>query len=658
MTATVVLAADRVAVDLLAAYARSVDRLAVTAGHRAQRRRSARLFLERHGDPAAWMTRPTAARVADLHRLKAWPFFTWLVLEGHLQPDLELLLAKPGGVDLPARWSAVHHEDVDRLHEIAKHLRWSRNWARQVIRHTAPVLCVWLGKRLRDLEDEDLERAVSEVGRAAVRGSTRIRFAARCLALQQLCFQAGTVERPPRGPYPPALTPAQHAATITQPQIRSDVVRYAEIISTTLRPSTAQMRIKAIRVLADWLAARHPEVTRLDQLERVRHVEPFLAWSRSRPWRGANGVGRTIGQTVFHHDLVDLRVFFEDIAEWGWPSAPSRRLFFLSDLPRLPEPMPRALAPDADRALMGAVAGLTDPFARCGLTLLRATGMRVSELLDIELDCIADMGPRGTWLRVPIGKLGTERTVPLDPRPRALLEAYIAARSPQRSLPHPRDGHLADLVFMERGRRLGVHRLRVGLDAAIAAAGLKGGAGRPLRITLHQLRHTFGTSLVNAGMSLPALMALLGHATPEMTLRYARLASPTIRDAYLSAMAKVDRRRAPFTMPAQPGRTIPSKLEWLRSEMLKTRLAHGFCSRDPVAGPCPYANVCEQCDNFVPDPDRTNVLTAQRDDIERLRADAEGRGWADETARHQRVADAIGAQLRRLDGIAGEAHGR
>ncbi len=607
MTVSVACAADVKQTDLLAEYARSVDRLALGPSHRAQRRRAARLFLERHGDLGTWMTRPTSARLVDLHRLKAWPFFTWLVVEGRLQPDLELLLAKPGGVDLGACWSAVHREEVDRFHEIAKRLRWSPNWARQVIRHTAPVLCLWRGKALRELSDDDFDRVASAAERAAVRVSTRARFAARCLALRQLCFQAGTVERPPRDPYPPALSAAAHAAAIAQPDIRRDSVRYAEVVATTLRPSTVQMRIKAIRVLADWLAAHDPEVTRLDQLDRSRHIEPFLAWSRTRSWRGRNGVGRAIGLTVFHHDLLDLRVFFEDIAEWGWPTAPRQRLVFLSDLPHLPEPLPRALGPDTDRALMSAVAALADPFARCGLSVLRATGMRVGELLDLELDCIVDFGARGTWLRVPIGKLGTERTVPLDAGPLALLEAYVAERGQQRSLPHPRDGRLTDFVFVERGRRLGVHRLRVGLDAAITAATLADRAGKPLHVTLHQLRHTFGTSLVNAGMSLPALMAL-------------------------------------------------RKVAWLHTEMLKTRLAHGFCSRDPVAGACPYANICEQCDNFVPDPERADVLAMQRDDVEDLRTDAERRGWADEAARHQRVADALGSHLRHLGRTAGEAH--
>jgi hypothetical protein len=189
------------------------------------------------------------------------------------------------------------------------------------------------------------------------------------------------------------------------------------------------------------------------------------------------------------------------------------------------------------------------------------------------------------------------------------------------------------------------------------AAGLRDRAGNPLHVTLHQLRHTFGTSLVNAGMNLPALMALLGHVTPEMTLRYARLASPTIRDAYETAMAKVNGRRSLFTIPAGGGPAIPSKDDWLRTEMLKTHVAHGSWSRDPIAGACPYANICEQCDNFVPDPERAGVLATQRDDVRLLRDDADQRGWTDEAARHQRVADALDTHLRHVDRRARHEHG-
>lgn len=126
---------------------------------------------------------------------------------------------------------------------------------------------------------------------------------------------------------------------------------------------------------------------------------------------------------MFHQDVVDLRCFFEDIAGWGWASAPPRRLLFYGDIPRLPDALPRALTPDVDRALMTAVAGLDDDFAATGLQLLRATGMRVGELLDLELDCLLDFDRHGTWLRVPLGKLNSERVVPLEPETVAVIDA-------------------------------------------------------------------------------------------------------------------------------------------------------------------------------------------------------------------------------------------
>jgi hypothetical protein len=147
-------------------------------------------------------------------------------------------------------------------------------------------------------------------------------------------------------------------------------------------------------------------------------------------------------------------------------------------------------------------------------------------------------------------------------------------------------------------------------------------------------------------MSLQALMAVLGHVTPEMTLRYAALASPVLRAAYDEAMGKV-RRTIPVAPAGRPA--VPAKVDWIASEFLKTRLTGGYCSRHLAAEACPYANVCETCDNFIPDPELTPALRDQLDDIRGLRDDAERRGWTSEVARHQRVADALDSHLRRLD---------
>jgi integrase len=73
---------------------------------------------------------------------------------------------------------------------------------------------------------------------------------------------------------------------------------------------------------------------------------------------------------------------------------------------------------------------LADPFARCGLLVLRGAGLRLGERLDLEVDSVVDYGPAGRWLRVPLGKLVTERSVLLDPDTLAALDAWAAVRGP------------------------------------------------------------------------------------------------------------------------------------------------------------------------------------------------------------------------------------
>ena len=82
--------------------------------------------------------------------------------------------------------------------------------------------------------------------------------------------------------------------------------------------------------------------------------------------------------------------------------------------------------------------------------------------------------------------------------------------------------------------------------------------------------------------------------------------------------------------------------------MLKTRVAHGFCSRDLAAEACAYANICETCANFTTTTEFLPAITAQLDDIRQLRDDAHQRGWTSEVARHERVIDSLEHHQRRL----------
>jgi hypothetical protein len=136
-------------------------------------------------------------------------------------------------------------------------------------------------------------------------------------------------------------------------------------------------------------------------------------------------------------------------------------------------------------------------------------------------------------------------------------------------------------------------------------------------ITPHQLRHTYATALVNAGVSLQVLMQLLGHTTAEMSLRYGRLFDATVHADYERALVLAKERLGPV-IPAIP--MVERTGNWQELPVIKARLAGGYCLRTPAQGACPYANICEHCPNFRSEPTFWAILVTQRADTQALYA--------------------------------------
>jgi integrase len=591
---------------------------------------------------------PAAGRITELKRTGAWPLLCYAIGTGQLRLDLELAGAK----QLTGLARIVEDRDPQAFaaaRAAGLALGWKPSWVETVLGECLAVLLAWYGGQVAGLSSQVVDAFNAELAACmTIPRSSRRAYRNRIAGIRQLLFETRVIDTPPRR-RPWARSLEQRLADVEMaPEIRRALLRYVQVRAAVLRPKSVESLVNDLLPFGEYLTARHLGVTCLRQLERG-HIEGYLAWNRTRPWRGqraAAGQDRAISASVAQSAVLSLRNMLDDIAAWGWADAPPRRLVFAADVPRLDQPLPRALPPDVDAAIMNAVAGLDDPFARIGLTVLRGAGLRVGELLDLEVGSIIDYGPAGTWLKVPLGKLATERMVPLDAATLAALDEWAKNRGTHRPIPHPRTGVLTDFLFTAHGRRPGATRLRNGLLAAAEAGGLRAPDGQALVVTCHQLRHTWATGLANAGMSLQALMALLGHVTPQMTIRYATLASPTLRAAYDEAMGKMRRQ---FTLTPAGKPIIPDKVSWLNSEMLKTRVAHGYCSRHEAAGACPYANICETCDNFVTGPEFAPALRDQLTDVHRLHADAQSRGWDSEAARHARVAGALADHLARLE---------
>jgi integrase len=621
--------------QVLAAYA---AHQALTGRGNIAYERAARAFLRHWPDPQDWTARPLPARLAA--NTSTRPFVMFLMVSGRLRPGWDYLMARK----LSSFWRDLEgsalQPDLDRFVAAAGQLGFSERVASAIASQIVARLLIQTGRPLVQLTDDDLEAlAVACRDRQRRTGRGWRHYRGTLHSARQILFHLGVLDQP--AAVESRAVPFEQRMALVTEALRPSFVAYLDRKLATCKRKTVSSLATRLAAFGGFLADHDPDLESLAGLDRRRHIEPFLTWL-------ATGAGNGHGEPISVADHV-RRVnaaanFLAEITEWGWADAPTRRLLFPSDLPRTPRPLPRYLPVDADRRLTQALAA--EPVYRLAadaLLLQRACGLRIGELLDLELDCLHQVPGQGSWLKVPLGKLDTERMVPLDDDTVDLVDRIIATRTDGRPIRHPRSGRPAQFLFTHHGKRLSQNAVRDQLDRSSQRAGIG-------HVTSHQLRHTYATALINAGVSLQALMALLGHVSAEMSLRYARLFDATVRTEYERALnlAKAQIGPLPTGRPGLPLVDITGGADWKDTPTVKARLAGGYCLRAPAQGACPYANICEHCPSFRSDTGYLPVLAAQRVDAAVLAADAEQRGWIEEADRHHRL-------LQRLDQLIAQA---
>jgi integrase len=616
----------------LTAYAAYLAR----AGHgNSAYEQAARSFVRRWPDPQAWAARPLSAKLQTNSSTR--PFIMFLMVTGRLRPGYDYLVArKLTGFRRYLNDSPLQ-PDLSRFDTAATELGFTEKVTTRTASQAVARLLIQTGARLDELTDTDLDDLTAACqARQERTGAGWRHYHGAIHATRQVLFHLGVLDTPAL-PTSKQVPLEQRMAEVAEP-LRGAFVAYLHRRKATCKTKTVSSLATRLAGFGQFLAQIDPELESLAQLDRRRHIEPFLT-SLTGATNSVTGEPITVADQARRVHAVAN--FLAEITEWGWDDAPPRRLVFRSDLPRLPRPLPRYLPVDADRRLAQELAESPYRLAADALLLQRACGLRIGELLDLELDCVHDIPGQGSWLKVPLGKLDTERMVPLDEETLTLLDRIAATRSPGRPIRHPRTGRPAQFLFTHHGRRLSQNALRAELNRAATAAGIG-------HVFPHQLRHTYATALVNAGCSLQALMALLGHVSAQMSLRYARLFDHTVRTEYERALDLTKSHLGP--LPAgRPGLTIePAGTDWRDSPTIKARLAGGYCLRAPAQGACPYANICEHCPSFRTDASHLVVLAAQRVDAQALAADAAARGWGGEAERHRKL-------IARLDALIAQA---
>jgi integrase/recombinase XerD len=201
------------------------------------------------------------------------------------------------------------------------------------------------------------------------------------------------------------------------------------------------------------------------------------------------------------------------------PDDPSTRL----KPPKQAQRLPKALTIDQVERLLDAperdtIVGLRD---RALLELLYATGARVSEVVQLDVDDLA----HGEVLRVR-GKGSKERIVPVGSYARAALDAYLTRARPELS----RRGRATPRLFL--GAR-GAPLSRQGAWLVIQDAAER--AGLTTQVSPHTMRHSFATHLLQGGADVRVVQELLGHASVATTQIYTHVSVDALRDVYATS---------------------------------------------------------------------------------------------------------------------------
>jgi integrase/recombinase XerD len=191
---------------------------------------------------------------------------------------------------------------------------------------------------------------------------------------------------------------------------------------------------------------------------------------------------------------------------------------------KVPDPLPRAMDPLDVKRLLSVTEDIRD---RAMILVLLRTGMRIGELLQTR---VSDVHLAERKILLWVGeKNRMGRVVYLSEDACAAVRAWIRKR----------DAH-KPLLFYAQGRSTMSYtraRMLFGKYLKKADALHKG-------YSLHCLRHTCATELLNAGMRLECLQQLLGHSSLEQTRRYARLTDKTREEEYFRAMARIEGRKS------------------------------------------------------------------------------------------------------------------
>ena len=392
---------------------------------------------------------------------------------------------------------------------------------------------------------------------------------------------------------------------------RSLVKRYIQFTMAQQRSQRECVRrVLYVRRFLDFYISRYPAAEDFQRLCRA-DIENYLLYLKT----GVNSHGKPNSALLIWEAVNHFKYFLdylERISSPEGPSVPVGKLVWREDGGSQPQHkyaedkyIPETVLHQLEQQMHK-----LPPKYLPIVIILRASGWRIGDVLNLRYDTCLERSSSGWWLRGDILKTNViNHKVPISEEVAAIVSAqcelikntFSEQDNPQRYL-------FPSTQERRKGRPIYDGTVQDALNQFAVTNEIKDDNETIFHFKNHAFRHTKAVELINAGMSLVHVQKWLAHLTPEMTLAYAKILDSTRRKEWEQAFAKgavrIDVQGQPKVVSTeQLGNEQEIEWEHIRHNLDAVRLPNGYCLK-PRKANCPTQDTpCYTCRHFCTTPD-------------------------------------------------------
>ncbi|AGK97136.1 tyrosine-type recombinase/integrase [Clostridium pasteurianum] len=394
--------------------------------------------------------------------------------------------------------------------------------------------------------------------------------------------------------------------------IRESIKRYFKQRFLSKNKFTLEGALTYLKYLPNFInyvLELEPSWNDLKQLER-KHIEKYIEWLNvyteqnfTRKESNPESYQR-LALTMIKKFLLEIQMREYEIA----PYKDIRKLLFLDDMPTLKNKHYDNIKyiPDIVLEQLFKYIECLSKDIQVIIWIMYKTGLRISDTLNLKQDCLIRINNK-YWIETDVKKTYViEHRIPIDDELASLIAILIDTSKKNSNM----DNNPKNLIFVRcTGKRKGKTYLRASISRALNKMALNHNiideSGNKFHFNNHAFRHTYAIKLLNGGTDIFTVQELLAHASPEMTLHYAKLLDDTKRKAFDNAVKQgVFSFDIEGNLQDETNREIPENILdmlWTNHKLNAIDTPYGTCLQRSK-GKCTFAKQppCLTCDGGKP----------------------------------------------------------